>query len=71
MKKVLLAIMLMCFLSLFGCTAYSSEKPTELPPALPACVYYNGTLYQHIGDVIYSLPECSCTVRKQATENKR
>ena len=57
MKKIFTAILLMCFLSLFGCTAYSSEKPTELQPALPACVYYNGNLYSHVGDVIYYLPE--------------
>lgn len=57
MKKVHIAIIFMCLLSLFGCTAYSGEKPAELPPALPACVYYNGNLYSHVGDVIYSLPE--------------
>ena len=57
MKKIHIAIIFMCLLSLFGCTAYSGEKPAELPPALPACVYYNGNLYSHVGDVIYFLPE--------------
>ena len=57
MKKIHIAIIFMCLLSLFGCTAYSGEIPAELPPALPACVYYNGSLYSHVGDVIYFLPE--------------
>ena len=61
MKKIHIAIIFMCLLSLFGCTAYSGEKPAELPVelpvALPACVYYDGNIYSHQGEAIYSLPE--------------
>ena len=61
MKKIHIAIIFMCLLSLFGCAAYEGEKPSELlvelPVDWPACVYYDGIIYSYQGEAIYSLPE--------------
>ena len=57
LKKVFFPIVLLCVIVMFGCAAYEGEKPSELPVALPACVYYDGNIYSHQGEAIYSLPE--------------
>ena len=57
LKKVFSTIVSLCLIVMFGCAAYEGERPSELPAALPACVYYDGIIYSHQGKVIYSLPE--------------
>ena len=56
LKKVFFPIVLLCLISLLGCTINTDDKPSDLPVdlpvALPVCVHYDGVLYSYQGVVI-------------------